>query len=70
STVTEMGRDVAVIEEGDRMNIAGAESDIEMGPVQLTRKNIAVVPAVCSSSPEEPARLESLSNATPTIKKS
>ncbi|KAG8782398.1 hypothetical protein FRC12_020866 [Ceratobasidium sp. 428] len=70
STVTEMGRDVAVIEEGDKMNVAGAESDIEMGPIQLVRKDIAVVPAVCSSSSEEPERLENTSNATPAIEKS
>ncbi|KAG8708925.1 hypothetical protein FRC09_000967, partial [Ceratobasidium sp. 395] len=54
STVTEMGRDVAVIEEGDKINVAGAEPDIEMDPIQLMRKNTAVGPAVCSSSSEEP----------------
>ncbi|KAG8764874.1 hypothetical protein FRC12_007838 [Ceratobasidium sp. 428] len=54
STVTEMGRDVETIEEEENeMVAAGAESDIEMGPINPVSRMIPAVPAVSSFTPEK-----------------
>ncbi|KAG8782401.1 hypothetical protein FRC12_020869 [Ceratobasidium sp. 428] len=54
STVTEMERDVAMIEEeGNRMTATGAESDIEMGPINPASGIVPAVPAVSSFTPEK-----------------
>ncbi|KAG8708923.1 hypothetical protein FRC09_000965 [Ceratobasidium sp. 395] len=54
STVTEMERDVTMIEEeANRMTATGAESDIEMGPINPASGIVPAVPAVSSFTPEK-----------------
>ncbi|KAG8750600.1 hypothetical protein FRC12_012809 [Ceratobasidium sp. 428] len=71
STITELGRDVAMIEEGENEGAVGVNSDIEMGPIQPTSKSIAPsVPTLSSLSREEPERLVDWNNVTPAIARS
>ncbi|KAG8782399.1 hypothetical protein FRC12_020867 [Ceratobasidium sp. 428] len=68
STITELGRDVEMIEEGENGEAVGVNSDIEMGPIQPTSKSIApTVPTLSSFSRKEPERLEDWNNVTPAI---
>ncbi|KAG8708924.1 hypothetical protein FRC09_000966 [Ceratobasidium sp. 395] len=68
STITELGRDVAMIEEGENEGAAGVNSDIEMGPIEPKSKSIApAVPTLSSLSREEPEQLEDWNNVTPAI---